>query len=188
MTNTKLDRRKKYTRMVLKDSLIKLLKEKHISAITVKEICELADINRSTFYAHFLDQYDLLEKIEEEIIEDMGGYLNQYNYEKEEDDLQLLERIIEYFVANHDVCQTLLNEKMDTSFEKKVMVFAHQSFMQKWKTINRFENDASKYVSTFTISGSIHVIKAWANNGMDKTPKEMAEIINNLIKNGLSGV
>ncbi|MCS0542790.1 TetR/AcrR family transcriptional regulator, partial [Aeromonas veronii] len=79
MTSAKLDRRKQYTRMVLKGSLMKLLKEKPIATITVKEICEVADINRSTFYAHYSDQFDLLKKIEEEIIEDMITYLNQYD-------------------------------------------------------------------------------------------------------------
>lgn len=80
MTTSKLDRRKKYTRMVLKESLIQLLKEKQISSITVKEICDLADINRSTFYAHYSDQFDLLDKTEEELIEEMKGYLSQYSY------------------------------------------------------------------------------------------------------------
>lgn len=47
-----MDRRKKYTRMVLKESLMELLKNKPISNITIKEICEEADINRSTFYSH----------------------------------------------------------------------------------------------------------------------------------------
>lgn len=58
----RLDRRKRYTRKVLKESLISLLKDKPISSVTVKEICELADINRSTFYTHYNDQFDLLEK------------------------------------------------------------------------------------------------------------------------------
>jgi AcrR family transcriptional regulator len=81
---SKMDRRKKYTRMVLKDSLMELLREKHISGITVKEICELADINRSTFYSHYSDHYDLLNKIEEEIIEDMQEKLNMYIDSKED--------------------------------------------------------------------------------------------------------
>ncbi|WP_338121478.1 hypothetical protein [Halalkalibacterium halodurans] len=50
--SVKLDRRKKYTRMVLKESLMKLMQEKPLSNITIKEICDLADINRSTFYSH----------------------------------------------------------------------------------------------------------------------------------------
>ncbi len=63
MKNTKDDRRVKYTKMVLKESFIKLLEKKDISQITIKEICEDADINRATFYAHYNDQFDLMHKI-----------------------------------------------------------------------------------------------------------------------------
>jgi predicted house-cleaning noncanonical NTP pyrophosphatase (MazG superfamily) len=188
MTTSKLDRRKKYTRMVLKDTLMKLLKDKQISSITVKEICELADINRSTFYSHYFDHFDLLNKIEDEIIEDMKGYLNQYSYEKEEDSLQMIEKLLEYFASKDDVFQTLLNDKVDTTFQKKVMDFAHQFFIENWQANPQPDEDYAEYLSTFIISGSIHVMKNWLYNGMDKSPKEMAEIINNLINKGLSGL
>lgn len=187
MTNSKLDRRKKYTRMVLKNSLMKLLKKKPISSITVKEICELADINRSTFYSHYSDQFDLLDKIEEEIIEDMTGYLSQYNYEKEEDTLQMFEKLLEYLASKQEICKTLLHEKADSTFQKKVIVFAHHFFMESW-TSARIDEDLFRYLSTFIISGSIDVMKNWLNNGMEKSPKEMAKIINNLINKGLLGV
>ena len=49
------DRRVKYTKMVLRNALIKLLETKPISRITIKEICEEADINRTTYYAHYTD-------------------------------------------------------------------------------------------------------------------------------------
>lgn len=91
-----MDRRKKYTRMVLKESLMELLKNKPISNITIKEICEEADINRSTFYSHYSSQYDLLNAIEEEFIEDMVSTLNQYNFSKEEEALKMTEKILEY--------------------------------------------------------------------------------------------
>lgn len=185
MTTSKLDRRKKYTRMVLKESLIQLLKDKQISSITVKEICDVADINRSTFYAHYSDQFDLLDKIEEELIEDMTGYLSQYSYE--EDDLKMIEKLLDYFASKQEICKILLNEKVDTTFQKKVMTVAHHFFIKNWKANNQFNGYPSEYLSTFIISGSIYVTKEWLNRGMDKAPKQMAEIINNLIKNGLFG-
>lgn len=188
MTSSKLDRRKKYTRMILKDSLMKLLNEKPITSITVKEICERADINRSTFYAHYSDQFDLLDKMEDEIIEDMKGYLSQYDFEKEKDALQLIEKLLEYFASKHEVCKTLLNEKIDTTFQKKVMDTANHFFKQKWAGVNRFDQDISEHLSTFVISGSIHVVKNWLLGGMNKSPREMAEIINNLINKGLWGM
>lgn len=188
MSTSKLDRRKKYTQMVLKDSLMKHLKEKQISSITVKEICEQADINRSTFYSHYTDQFDLLDKIENEIIDDMTGYLSQCNFENDDDDRQMIEKLLEYFASKHEVCQTLLNESIDTTFQKKVMVFAQDFFMKNVKVEKQMSEDLSEYLSTFIISGSIYATKTWLNNGMDKSPKEMAEIINELSKYGLYGM
>ena len=51
----KMDARKRYTQMVLKQSFLKLLKEKPVNRITVKEVCALAQLNRATFYAHYSD-------------------------------------------------------------------------------------------------------------------------------------
>lgn len=167
---------------------MKLLHEKPITSITVKEICEKADINRSTFYSHYSDQFDLLDKVEDEIIEDMKGYLSQYDFEKEEDALQLIEKLLEYFASKQGVCKTLLNESIDTSFQKKVMDIAHLFFKKKWPAVNRFDKDISEHMSTFVISGSVHVVKNWLLHGMNKSPKEMAEIINHLINKGLLGM
>ncbi|RXJ00268.1 TetR/AcrR family transcriptional regulator [Anaerobacillus alkaliphilus] len=184
----KLDRRKKYTRMVLRDSLMTLLKEKQISAITVKELCELADINRSTYYSHYSDQFDLLNKIEEEIIEDMYGKLSQFNCTKEDEALQMTEKILEYIASKSDVCQTLLSEHGDTNFQKRIMNITQQFTMKNWMTINNVDPKITEYISMFVVSGCISVIKSWLENGMDKSPKEMAEIINNFSNKGLSSI
>ena len=64
----KSDARVRYTKRVLEKSLLALLKEKPINKITVKEVCELAELNRATFYTHYSDCFALLEKIEKELI------------------------------------------------------------------------------------------------------------------------
>ena len=50
-----MDRRTKYTKKIIKDTLIKLLSEKEIKKVTVSEICAIADVNRATFYRYYLD-------------------------------------------------------------------------------------------------------------------------------------
>ena len=77
MEEKKLDRRVRYTKMVIRESFIALLKEKPIAKITVKEICTGADINRATFYAHYADPYALLHEIEESLIHDVQQYLTE---------------------------------------------------------------------------------------------------------------
>ena len=64
----KTDLRVRYTRKVIQEALWTLLKEKPLAKITVKEVCERAQINRGTFYKHYLDCYDLLDKMQEEVI------------------------------------------------------------------------------------------------------------------------
>ena len=61
----KVDRRVIKTRRQLKKGLAALMKEKSVNQITVKELVEEVDINRSTFYLHFKDIQDLLREIEE---------------------------------------------------------------------------------------------------------------------------
>ena len=63
----KVDRRVIKTRRQLKKGLAALMKEKSVNQITVKELVEEVDINRSTFYLHFKDIQDLLREIEENI-------------------------------------------------------------------------------------------------------------------------
>ncbi|MBP1047427.1 TetR/AcrR family transcriptional regulator [Enterococcus sp. BWM-S5] len=64
-----MDRRKRKSQMAIKAALIQLLNKKEFNAVKVSEICELADINRGTFYLNYLDKYDLLEKIIHEQID-----------------------------------------------------------------------------------------------------------------------
>ncbi|MBT2637679.1 TetR-like C-terminal domain-containing protein [Bacillus sp. ISL-39] len=183
-----MDRRKRYTRMVLKESLMDLLKNKPISNITIKEICELADINRSTFYSHYSSQYDLLNAIEEEFIEDMVSTLNQYNFSKEEEALKMTEKILKYIAKNSDVCQTLLSENSDIHFQKKGMMITQEFIFKNWISDSQLDRETFEYINIFVVSGSIYVIKNWVENGMDKTPREMADIIYNFINRGLSNI
>ena len=60
------DRRVRRTKQLIKQSLIELMHEKPFKDITVKDITERADLNRGTFYLHYVDIYDLLSKIEDE--------------------------------------------------------------------------------------------------------------------------
>ena len=65
----KNDARARYTQRVLKESFLLLLREKPVNKITVKEVCELAELNRATFYAHYSDCFALMDKIEQELLD-----------------------------------------------------------------------------------------------------------------------
>lgn len=177
-----MDRRKQYTQRVLKESLLKLMQTKQISNITIKEICDLADINRSTFYAHYANQHDLLVAIEEEFTKDLVVTLSKYNFSKEDEALQMTEKLFEYLAEKSDICQILLSENSDIHFHKKGMMIT-QEYIFKNKISNTEDDpETYEYINMFLVSGCIYVVKNWLENGQNKTPKEMAEIINMFIK------
>ena len=67
MKEKKTDQRIRLTRTLLKNALVQLMQENHISKISVRALCETAGINRSTFYLHYTDPYDLLASVEKEV-------------------------------------------------------------------------------------------------------------------------
>ena len=68
-----MDRRVKYTKMIIRETFINLLEKKNINKITVSEICKEADINRATFYRYYLDVYDLYDKVRDEFVVKLMG-------------------------------------------------------------------------------------------------------------------
>ena len=73
-----IDRRIRKTRRLLRECLTALLKEKKVQGITVREIADMADINRGTFYLHYKDVFDLMEQIENELLKELEDMLNHH--------------------------------------------------------------------------------------------------------------
>lgn len=70
------DRRAAYSKKMIRESLYELMKTKPLNKITIKEICEKADVNRSTFYAYYMDIYDLHQKITKDFFEKQREIIN----------------------------------------------------------------------------------------------------------------
>lgn len=185
MKKQKTDRRIKMTKLFLKQALITLLKEKRISKITVKEICHLADVNRSTFYAHYADLYELLDEFENDIIGEMGLFLQSYETERDKNAINnITEKLIEFIGSKHEHCEILLNEQSGSAFEQKIRDVANQFLINEWQNIPIRDQALVDYVSAFIVSGSIQVVKTWLNNGRSKSPREIALLITDLINKG----
>ena len=126
----KPDRRVQYTKMVLKQSLLELMAERPISKITIKELCDSADVNRGTFYTHYNDQYDLLRQIQDEMDRDIKATLAK----TPADSLTAIAEILNCIAAQSSLCKILFSEYGDTAFIKKIMYNAHDQFIDEWRT------------------------------------------------------
>lgn len=70
------DRRTRYTRQTIRDSLLSIMKKKSFSKITVTEVCRMSEINRGTFYLHYYDLEDVLDDMIEDALQDTTPLLD----------------------------------------------------------------------------------------------------------------
>lgn len=185
MKEKTIDRRVKYSKMVIENSFIQLLKVKPISRITIKEICEGADVNRATFYAHYLDQDDLLHQIENDLIDDVNQYLSSYNPQNlMEAPLEMMEKILSYVKTNAELFDLLLNANGDIQFQQDVIkLLGAQQLLPTDMTKDLSKKDA-EYIFLFFASGAIGVVKQWLTDGMKKPERETAELILRIMTKG----
>lgn len=110
MAENKTDRRVRRTKRLLLESLTSLMKEKPIKDISVKELTDLADINRGTFYLHYRDIYDMLEQLEDEWFADFNELLDKTPPAPDSTGsvARLSENMFQFLLDNKDIADALL--------------------------------------------------------------------------------
>ena len=102
-------RRTRYTRRAMQDALIELLRNQPLGSITVKALCERADVNRSTFYAHYASIEELLHDIEDETMAWVTTALEQLLAQPDSAGIEhVIERICQYIADNRKHLQLSL--------------------------------------------------------------------------------
>ena len=186
MKSEKPDRRVKYTKMVLKQSLLELIANRPISKVTIKEICDLADVNRGTFYKHYSDQYHLLDEIQCDLDSEIRATIeNRLTLASSSADM--IVEIIRSIAAQSSLCKIICSDFGDGEFMKKLMYMAHDQFIEEWKT--KLKQANIKQLDRFyiyTANGIVAVVQEWLQSGMDESPEEIASFIEKTTNYGLS--
>ncbi|MBO0482328.1 TetR family transcriptional regulator [Candidatus Enterococcus courvalinii] len=99
-----MDRRVRKTQTATQTAFFQLLKKQDIERVKVSEICELADINRGTFYLNYLDKYDLLEKMIQQSIQELITYCQTETTETDD----LLIKTFQFIVENQETYRMLI--------------------------------------------------------------------------------
>ena len=183
------DRRVRYTRRVIQDSFVRLLSQKPIAKITVKEICEEADVNRSTFYAHYQDPYDLMLKIKQDVLMEIHSWMNGLiPLADGSSAYPTMKLVFEYILANAELYKVLLGEHGDEKLTEEVMMIAQAQVIEEWKGGEDEEAGRLDYFVQLGVHAGVAVVRKWIEKGLREPPGEMAELVIRLIFNGLNSV
>lgn len=121
------DRRVRKTKAALRHGLAVLTKKKSIKEITVKELVEEVDINRSTFYLHYTDIYSMVAELESELLEEFKNAIDLYPPTNSEEEMcRFFEHIYNILNDNREICVALVSENGDISFIRQVETFVSE--------------------------------------------------------------
>lgn len=172
----KTDARVQYTRKIIQETFLDLLKDKPVSKITVKEICDKAQINRGTFYKHYQDCYDLLEKIETEGIQEFEKMLAAIEATGAH---AAVIAILSTLRSKSQLIQSISTPMSEQQFIQKLSGCC-LLYIRQWLGSTPKDNcSAAKRDAGFTFlaGGCSSVIQWWLQNGMQEPPEEIADYI-----------
>nr|MCR5442633.1 TetR/AcrR family transcriptional regulator [Sphaerochaetaceae bacterium] len=138
------------TKRRLRESLIKLVGRKPLSAVTVSELTEDADVNRSTFYFHYQDVSAMIKEMEDQFISDFSIALDALE-QKSHDFITILVKCLE---RHMDLCRILLGANGDMAFVEKMKGIVESRCSRIWKdAVPGMSDRDAQVLDSFLIGG-----------------------------------
>ena len=179
------------TKELLKETLLDLIEEKGFDAISVRDLTLNAGLNRGTFYLHYRDKYDLMEKNQNEVLEGLKEKLNYLKpsemeeyYSKEMVYPPIL-KVFHYLKDNKRFIKIMLSSKGDPAFPKKMKKIIKETLYVK--IVETITNEymvtiPHDYITAFISSAFFGLMEEWVANDESKSPEEMATIHMKMLK------
>ena len=173
----KEDRRIIMTKRMLKEALTEILKEKDIYHISIRELCETADVNRTTFYKYYGSQFDLFSEMEQDFISFVIETLNS----SEKDIEKVIAPICKYLEDNIDFARLIINNNVDKNFIGKLFSISavKESFLDRFS--GGVEKIPFQYAYNFCVYGAYSIVREWIKSDERETAEKLAETIKKLI-------
>lgn len=184
--NTKENQRVRLTKRLFRESLISLLKKNQLYEITVSQLCEEAEMNRSTFYKHYSNVHDIYEEIESEVLQQSEKCIQGVQNIEEKYIIFQLEQLLNYIREHSDLYKLLLDNSADGDFPYKLIKPAMQFVTHKSELFPPYWKGKEEYCFIYVISGSLAMIRRWLSTGTKESSQEIAKMIYQIAKDCLN--
>ena len=165
--NTPNNKRRRESRSRIESCFVQLLQRKDLDEISVTEICKSAEINRTTFYANYVDIYDLAEAVQKRLEEEVMD-LYQEEREKQTSSFDFL-RLFRHIYENPLFYKTYF--KLNSSGKLRIIGYDVKA------AAARFDNRNIEYHIEFFGHGLNAVIRRWLESDCRETPEEINAIL-----------
>ena len=165
------------TKQLLQSAFLKLLKTKPIHAISIRELCAEAGINRTTFYCHYGSQYDLLADISQRFLDSIARCLKDTDGSSQAAIQQRVTRVLHYIEENLELSALLLNNSIDPTFAERLFSLQQITDLLHLALADCTDEQERRSTVAFAIHGSYKLLCDWINDPLRISPELQTERI-----------
>lgn len=171
------------SRKMIRQAFMELLKEKEFEKITVTDIVKRADINRSTFYAHYPDVFGVIDEIQQEVLDYTQKVLDKINFNNFfENPKPILKEIVKIAEDNHELYRLLSSSNMLVKqLQKLKMLLIERTIKTIEVPPGYAEPFEFEFMVRFFMGGVVDVYTQWLNGEMDTSLEELTNQLANMI-------
>ena len=164
--NVKNNKRRRESREKIEKAFIELLQTREIKEITVSDLVKMTGLNRSTFYANYVDIFDLADKTREKLENEFSNLFSDYDYLNERSGAL---KMFTHIKENQIFYQTYFK----LCYDDKQLISPYDTRRAEKEQID----SNIKYHIEFFRNGLNAIIKLWLADGCPESPEEMAEVL-----------
>lgn len=174
-----MDARIRYTKHVIKEQMAVLLGEMDISKITVKELCRRAEINRATFYKYYDNPYDLMDKMMQELLDELEEKIVTAEPKSFQDVFYVVLADIQ---ENFTYYQLLFSADGDEKFRKKLFSICYGDNIRTIRLLFPDMPQAEQeWLYYFVANGCNGILMDWIKNGRRESIEQLVQFAGDLI-------
>ena len=156
--------------------MISLLEKKSFYDITITELCQKSELNRSTFYRYYENTHDVFVDIENELSTKCEECINSIDIKNDDSIIKPICRLLDYIQKNQKTYELLFNN-ISEKFLHKMIEQPIDFLKNKIEIFNINLGSSSDYIFSYIIIGTADIIKNWITNNTKESPEYIADLI-----------
>lgn len=169
----KKDRRVAMTKRMLKEALTGVLRETDIYHVSIRELCDKADVNRTTFYKYYGSQFDLLSDMENDLLSFLSKTITEHSTNAE----KIIETACEYLENHIEFARLIINNNVDPLFPQKLFSLDSMREATLKEYFEKHDESTIDYLFNYITYGAYRIICIWLNKERRESPDQIARLL-----------
>ncbi len=177
------DKRVVKSKRNMENAFFELLENKDIESITIRDICERAEVSRSTFYDHYEDYPYFLKTLEGKAVDLMLSTMRYYNYDTNTD--AMVDAIFSAVRDNHNLFAFIFDDRIKSRAGELLILKIKELTLPIWKKYTSLDVDEQDLLLDYMLAGSLRVLRKWWSSQTSIPEAHLKELFSDFIKYGV---